>query len=532
MLHFIPAWYQQDNWWENEQKWYVRRMHTEFDDTVKQIQLFQRNGSFPFQILLLGFSPNFRHFLHRQSVFRAPYWSCFDAIQEIRRRKAAVLSFHNMKWPPHMEFIYTPFAAIALREGEKFAQIEFGEDGNPIQIDMYEKGQLCRRNLYDDRGFVSSTILYQGERAVRQDFLMENGAWKLRLFPGDGHVEVNPRYPRYQLSYQDYERAGVFRQLSYDSLEQVIREVLLSYLGMTEEEDLFCVAMHGQHTRLLKEALAQKKTILSFFGDRCLPDRQPEAREMIEKADYIITDSRENSKRIKAWAGAMAGNVTDISPYDTRVDFGISQQLDVQKILVPVDGMEEGKLGELVQTLGKYLPSNANARVHLFTRLADYNRKRRLLEQARRALSAAGLPEGWAGEEEDGQFFAENDLGELERLPVLFQVEQCVDELSVSRCMREQRVLVDMRAVPELYLQIAALSMGIPQIVGTRTQFVKQGRNGIILQDMGKLPAALRFYLDNLVNWNDAKVCSYVLGKRYTTDVLMEKWREVIKSIG
>ncbi len=137
-------------------------MHTEFDDTVKQIQLFHRNGSFPYQILLLGFSPNFRHFLHRQSVFRAPYWSCFDAIQEIRRRKAAVLSFHNMKWPPHMEFIYTPFAVVALREGERFAQIEFGEDGNPIQIDMYEKGELCRRNLYDDRGFVSSTILYRG----------------------------------------------------------------------------------------------------------------------------------------------------------------------------------------------------------------------------------------------------------------------------------------------------------------------------------------------------------------------------------
>ena len=142
------------------------------------------------------------------------------------------------------------------------------------------------------------------------------------------------------------------------------------------------------------------------------------------------------------------------------------------------------------------------------------------------------LPEGWAAEEENGQTFAENDLGEAQPLTVLFQVEQCVDELSVSRCMREQRVLVDMRAVPELYLQIAALSMGIPQIVGSRTQFVKQGRNGIILQDMGKLPAALRFYLDNLVNWNDAKVCSYVLRKRYTTDVLMEKWREVIKAIG
>ena len=85
MLHFIPAWYQQNTWHENEQKWYVRRMHTEFDDTVKQIQLFHRNKVYPYQILLLSFSPNFRHFLHRQGVYHAPYWSCFDAIQEITK---------------------------------------------------------------------------------------------------------------------------------------------------------------------------------------------------------------------------------------------------------------------------------------------------------------------------------------------------------------------------------------------------------------------------------------------------------------
>ena len=115
---------------------------------------------------------------------------------------------------------------------------------------------------------------------------------------------------------------------------------------------------------------------------------------------------------------------------------------------------------------------------------------------------------------------------------MLFRVEQCVDELSVSKCMREQRLLMDMRPVPELYLQITALSMGIPQVVRTRTQFVRQGRNGIILQEMRKIPSVLRYYLDSLENWNYAKVCSYTLGKRYTTTVLMEKWKEVIEAIG
>ena len=63
MLYFIPSWYQEDSWSENEQKWYVRRLHTEFDDTVKQIQLFHRSGAYPYKIMLLSFAPNFRHFL-------------------------------------------------------------------------------------------------------------------------------------------------------------------------------------------------------------------------------------------------------------------------------------------------------------------------------------------------------------------------------------------------------------------------------------------------------------------------------------
>ena len=152
-------------------------MQTEFDDTVKQIQLFHRNRACPYQIILLSFAPNFRHFLHRQGVYRAPYWSCFDALQAVRRKKVMVLSFHNLKWPEGIEFVYTPFVVVAMLNKEKYAQIDFGEDGNPIRIDLYRGGKLWRRNLYDDRGFVSGTILYEKEQPLYQDYLMENGMW-------------------------------------------------------------------------------------------------------------------------------------------------------------------------------------------------------------------------------------------------------------------------------------------------------------------------------------------------------------------
>ena len=169
--------------------------------------------------------------------------------------------------------------------------------------------------------------------------------------------------------------------------------------------------------------------------------------------------------------------------------------------------------------------------MHRFTRRAEYDRKQKILEQAQRELGRAGLEEGWAAREERGQI-AENDLEPGEQVPVRFFVEQCVDELSVSKCMREQRILVDLRENPELYLQIAAISIGIPQIVRTRTEFVEHGRNGILLKDIKKLPGALHYYLNGFKNWNQAMVCSYELVREYTTGELLKKWRKVLDSVG
>jgi accessory secretory protein Asp1 len=533
MLYFVPAWYQQNTWSENEQTWYVRRMHTEFDDTVKQIQLFHRSGAYPYQIMLLSFAPNFRHFLHRQGVYHAPYWSCFDAIQEIARKKTLMFSFHNLKWPDNIEFVYSPFVVIAMLHGEKYAQIEFGEDGNPIDIDMYENGFIRRRNIYDDRGFVSSTILYEEGQPVHQDYLNENGVWKLRHFLLDGHVEINPVNNNYLIRYPGNWQTIPFSQSRYDGMDQVIYEVLSAFLRETDGSDIFCVAMHERHAGVLERALANKKFILSFFEKRYDMEQHPRGADMVRNANHIITDSRENTDRISHVLGEQLANITDITPYDTRVDFGISQQLNVQKILVPVDGIGQEEFEEIVQLLAQHLSVNENARVHLFTRKADDKRRKELLEKTRVILEQSGLTSGWAVEKNVG-CVAENlvDDYETEEIPQRFFVEQCVDELSVSKCMREQRVLVDLRTVPELYLQIACISMGIPQIVRTWTQYVKHRKNGIILSELDKLPEALEFYLHGLSNWNEAMVSAYEIGKQFTTARLIEKWKEVIRSVG
>ncbi len=528
MLYFIPAWYSMNEWKENEQLWYKRRMQTETDDTVKQIQLFQRNAICEYKILLLSYAPNFRHFLHRQSAFRAPYWSVFDAVQEVRRKKQAVLSFHNLNWPKGIEFLYTPFSIIAMLRHEKYAQIEFGEYGNLIQVDLYQNGQINRKNIYDDRGFVSCTSVYENGTKAYDQYLTEKGVWKLCHF-ADGHVIVNPRSNQYLIRTADGERGIPFQKNIYVSMEEVIEEVLTSYLGTTKDADIFCVAAHEQHLAMLDRLLVNRKTIFSVFGDRLSLEDKREVIQAFSHADYIVTDSEDNLEILFGQKSLKDTAKINIPPYDTRIDPGISQQLRVQKILFPVDHLTAGTLGTAVKYLAAYLEENQDARVHIFTRNAEFNREDVLLNQVREILRYNGYPPEWARKENKNKF--EFLLDEEDQIPVLFVVEQCVDELSANKCVREQRLLVDLADTPDLFLQISCVSMGIPQILRAATQYMRPEKNGRINTDLSELGDDIGYYLESLSNWNEAMIRSYELGKTHTAQYLIERWKEVITNI-
>lgn len=527
MLYFIPAWYLQNEWKEDEQYWYRRRMKTETDDTVKQIQLFQRNTIQEYKILLLSYAPNFRHFLHRQSAFRAPYWSVFDTIQEVRRKKQAVLSFHNLNWPKNIEFVYTPFSIIAMLHGEKYAKIEFGEYGNPIQVDLYRNNQIIRKNIYDDRGFVSSTVVYENGQKAYEQYLTEKGVWKLCLF-ADGHVTVNPRSNGYLIQ-EPEEREIPYLKKEYPSMEAVLEEVFGSWLNNAQGGDIFCAAAHGQHLALLEKLLADRKVVYSIFRNRVsLEDGR--ATEAFSRAGCIVTDSEDNLAILMRQKSLENISKVNIPPYDTRLDPGISLKLPVQKILFPVDHLTAEELETAVKNMAAYLLENSDARVHLFTRDATFNREDALLQQVGGILKKYAYPPEWARKPNQNKF--EFLLDEEDQIPILFFVEQCMDDLSVNKCVREQRVLVDLADPPDLFLQISCVSMGIPQILRTATQYMRPGKNGRINGDPSSLGEDLRFYLESLSNWNDAMIQSFELGRTHTSQYLIEQWKEVIDSIG
>lgn len=525
MLYFIPAWYSGDGWREDEQCWYRRRTRTETDDTVKQIQLFQRNPICPYRILLLSHAPNFRHFLHRQGTFRVPYWSVFDAIQEVRRRKQALFSFRDLAWPGDVEFLYTPFTILARRAGERYASVEFGEYGNLIRVDLYRDGALSRQNLYDDRGFLSCTCVYEGGERVYDQYMTDKGVWKLRHF-ADGSVRVNPESCRYLTGAPEAEARLPFRKTAYASMEEVVGEVLEAFLRTTGREDLFCAAAHPRHLPLLDRLLADRRRVYSVFGNRLPPGC---GREALSRGDCLVADSEETLEILSREACLASVEKRHIPPYDTRIEPGISQQLRVQKILLPVDHLPGKTLEAAVRAMAAYLRGNGKARVCLFTRNAALGWEDELLARVRELLERSGYPPEWAGKAARRDAEVLPDAGD--RIPVMFTVEQCVDELSVNKCVREQRLLVDLADRPDLFLQILCVGVGIPQIVRTATEYLRPGENGRINREISRLGEDLAYYLDSLRNWNQAAIRSYELGETHTAQNLIDLWKEVIDHV-
>ena len=153
-----------------------------------------------------------------------------------------------------------------------------------LQQSQNSKWSQNPEQLWNDVG-------YQGKNRHQEKKRHQNRWWrwnKRRRFSEEQHDAGQS--PIKELQKQ-------FSRLRYDNLEQVIYEVLTSYLELTDEKDIFCVAMHGQHVRLLKDALRDKKLILSFFEERYSVATHPEGVEIIEAADYLVVDSQKNMIR-------------------------------------------------------------------------------------------------------------------------------------------------------------------------------------------------------------------------------------------
>lgn len=102
----------------------------------------------------------------------------------------------------------------------------------------------------------------------------------------------------------------------------------------------------------------------------------------------------------------------------------------------------------------------------------------------------------------------------------------------LMQVLHETRVIVDVRAHPDIMSQIAAISVGIPTIVKHPAEYIYHLHNGFILDQGYTLTEALDYYLTSLKHWNASLVYCFELISHHDRDRIIASWKEILSSEG
>lgn len=102
-------------------------------------------------------------------------------------------------------------------------------------------------------------------------------------------------------------------------------------------------------------------------------------------------------------------------------------------------------------------------------------------------------------------------------------------ENDVINGLENARLILDLNSVPDIFLQISGLSLGLPQINFTESVYVNDRKNGLIIRNIDQLSDALSYYLDVLEHWNEALVNNVAQIEKFSGKRNVERWLEIVK---
>lgn len=515
MYHFIPAWYQKDRkWYDDTKEWTHVDQFLQFDDAVNQIRIFKDNQE-ELEVYVLNYAPHLRTFLHQKDLLEVTVWSLFDELQGRTQTQASSLNWRHLNWPKGVSFLYSPFTVTALLDDILFARIQFTTDGRVFQILLYDNDSSALKEslVFDDRGFLSSIQYFEQGQLRRQDYLDEEGIWRLRehLNQNRGFViEVN------------IEKLPFLKQATYANWETLIQEILISKFSNIPANDVLVISADDQHNHFFKEVPAQK--VYSFFQDR-LPITGGFADNMsfLEGADLLVSDSQKNTEALKSLDSVETlPAIIQVSPFDTRFELGLSIRRKELEIYFFADQLSDDDIKSSLKIIFKEMAKNPLITLTVGT-YQKFGPRLQWLESLIGDYSDKHIPVEKVSIED---LLPDKNTEEEEPRAKVLVLKAENDVISQ---FKTSRLVIDLGMQPDLYHQIAAISSGIPQINQVQSDYVTHQQNGYIISQLSDLPKGIDYFFKGLANWNKSLVYSIEKIADNTGSALISKWQSHLK---
>lgn len=510
MIYFIPAWYNdRRTMYFNARPWSQKQQLIYTDDTINHVRLVRQSGQ-PYQLVIPNYTPQLRYYMHRLELLESQFVSIFDIIQDLSGKNMEMLNFREFEWPEETEFIYNPFSVVAQENGQVTAKVEFGTDGQLLWLTRIQNDIPTKRYIFDDRGFVSSSIFYDAEGKYHyQEYYNRKREWQIREYFGryGHHVEVSESaQPR-------------FLKKEYASIEEVVFEKLGQVLDQhDQEDDSIFLAADRRHTSEVLKLKSNKKVIYSYFQGRNGFTIEPYMIEDIKQVDLVLTTTDRARMQFDSLTKIP---VLKLPFVDTQFTIGKSRQIKDQFIYFRLDGLTTASYKRIFDSLVRYMKTNKRVQLLLISFETDAIQQQYMTKILRRLLATYNDPEMELREEDS--FSIENSVFPEMASRVSLSFITPADD--VIKIINNCRLVVDLADEPDMYTHIAAISAAIPQINRLPSEFVHHQKNGYITLNFENLYDGLDYYLTGLAHWNESMIYCINMIERYTDNEIVKKVR-------
>ncbi|ARJ50756.1 accessory Sec system protein Asp1 [Staphylococcus lutrae] len=504
MKCFVPAWYSEEKWWISEEKApFYEKAVTEFDDSISLMGMHVQNKQ-PFKMLILSYSPSLRLFLHRHDLYEATYWSLFDYIQGFQHQTPKPIDYRELDWPVGTEFMYTFYYIRAITSAHTYTNLYFNQEGYLMWMVSFVNNVKQRCYYFDDRGFLSSLIIYDEKGDANKHYYMTfDGDWVMKEDVTTGEVMIHPKYQHR------------FESPIYRHMTEVIRERLADYFKMDASSlDRMIVASDHRHNEMIAAHVDSSRLCFSVFEQRMSALDEAYASSM-DKGQYWLVDTLKNQHLLTQYRQkcALDNDVLRITPFDVQMIQNHSGQRHEIQIGIWVDGIERATLDKMMTQFEHERFKSLELRFVLMSRMASPHID--WVEDA-----AKDYLERWT-KNDPNHVSLDRPPSKEESTAVL--VKRMPFESQLIELMSRLRLVIDMGAEPNLFLQICAIGAGVPQINCCETDYVKHGKNGYVIQNIHDMCQGIDYFLNRLKNWNQSFAYSMKLAKHYASDQIIKQ---------
>lgn len=509
------------------------------EEIIEILRLFRRTD-FRFQTLVIDQVPNLSLMMHDFELSSGKVWSIWDEIQDVHRPGGIPLSMDDIEIPEGMT-VFTGWPATFIDDEMSHRQeIVFHDRGFVTKIiENTNDGRTISQ--YDYRGFLSYKDWYDRDNfPVKREWY--NATGRVVMTQAEGEIRVATD----QLSRFDKE--------IYNDREEIVLEFLGKYLARFKEN-----AILAKKTLFTVNFLEKLKAIDQLYYLASYRQIVNESIDFVlqEKDHYVLptTVDRDMFKeKVVAHPDnqgiSIDGRLRVIPLFPTELDLGISNDLALMNIY---------------WFWGDYPDKSAVELMARFLEILDDRDDIAVQAEVGPNSNAEELQDVW---EQMIAAFYELDIEDKFYQQVKTYLTEIRDDKPLSLNMKEikkmrkdvhydyvsgafevyfrlsilepqtrrqqnalisqARVYLDTGDLPNLRLQTASISAGIPQITQRSRGMMEDGVTGMIAKTQTEMISALHHYLDELRPWNEALVENVKVLERYQEARVIQDWEDFV----